>query len=71
MNKLIVNQKKYTFFGLEFKQVKDMAEYFGVSSAFASAVLSGKKPPTKAMLDTVGYTKTVTTTTEYNKKEGE
>ncbi len=51
--------KKYTFFGLEFSKCKDMAEYFGVSNVFMSAVLNGHKPPTKKMLSKVDYKKVV------------
>ena len=68
MNKLINKDPKYIFFGKKFYDQKEAAEYFGVSIAMISAVFSGKKPPSKPMLDKVGYFKTVTTTTEYSKK---
>ncbi len=57
--------KKYTFFGLEFDSLKNAANYFDVSVSLMSAIFSGKKRPSKRMLEVVGYEMTITKTIEY------
>ena len=57
--------------GLKFKSQKEMAEYFGVSQNYISAVMTKKKSPSKKMLDIAGYEKVVIKTTRYDKKVSE
>lgn len=46
--------KKYKFFDLEFKKLDDAASFFCVSKQMMSSVFSGKKKPSKKMLDKAG-----------------
>lgn len=46
------------------KKIKDLAKDFGVSSAFMSCVLSGKKSMTEKMLSAVGVRRVTTYFTE-------
>lgn len=41
------------------RQQQEMAEVFGISSAFMSMVMLGKKPPTKIMLAAIGLVRIV------------
>lgn len=41
----------------EFNTLSDFAEFMGVSVSFISAVLSGKKTPSKSILDFMGFEK--------------
>lgn len=41
----------------EFNTLSDFAEFMGVSVSFISAVLSGKKTPSKSILDYMGFEK--------------
>lgn len=40
---------------LDFKNQSEYAAHLGVSRALLSAVINGKKRPTKAILDDIGY----------------
>ena len=46
------------------------ARFFDVSDSFMSAVLRGKKSPTKAMLENIGYEREVIKTVIYRKAGG-
>ena len=63
--------KRYKFFDLEFKTLLEAAEFFKVTKQMMSAVFSGKKKPTKAMLDKAGVVKITRKVTSYKKLTGE
>lgn len=61
--------KTYKFFDLKFKKLDDAADFFGVSKSMMYSVFSGKKQPTKKMLDKVGFKKVTRRTTTYEKSD--
>lgn len=46
---------------------KDAAEKWDITRQYLSKIVNGHAPPTKVILDEIGYEKTTTTTTSYRK----
>lgn len=65
MNELMIDLNKRIG---EFGSQSAYAEFLGVSDAMVSAVVTGKKRPSKAMLNDLGYEKVKTSIYVYNKK---
>ena len=59
MNKTDMLKKLKGYIYSEFGNAKNYAEYKGVSTAFISAVLNGKKEPTESILSDVAMSKEV------------
>lgn len=57
-----VQDEIWRFVRLNFRTQKEAAAAMGISSAFLSAVMHGKKKPTKAILDVVGIEERTVTT---------
>ena len=50
---------------------KDAAEAWGVTKSYLSLILKGDRPPSKAMLDDLGYDRIVETKVKYEKRPKE